>query len=172
VTTQTESEPILEPPHRTGDVRDFDFLQGSWAVHNRTLRTNADGGEEWIEYPSSNCMTVHLGGVMNIDEFQFPTKGFSAAAVRIFDLETRQWSIYWIESRAGVLLPPVKGGFDGGDTGEFYGLDEQDGKPALFRFEWTRLGRDQARWQQAFSHDGRAWKINWVMELSRTTEPS
>jgi hypothetical protein len=47
-------------PHRTGGVRDFDLLDGSWAVHNRTLRANADGSEEWIEYPSTNRMTMHL----------------------------------------------------------------------------------------------------------------
>jgi hypothetical protein len=27
---------------------------------NRTLRANADGSEERIEYPSTNCMTMHL----------------------------------------------------------------------------------------------------------------
>jgi hypothetical protein len=86
--------------------------------------------------------------------------------LRIFDLKRRQWAIYWIESRAGVLLPPVFGGFNG-DRGEFYGEDDLAGESAIFRFEWTRLGADEARWEQAYSRDGTTWKVNWVMEYRR-----
>lgn len=154
-------------PVRTGDVHDFDFLAGSWKVHNRTLKAGGAGGDAWVEYPATTCMTFHLGGVVNVDEYQFPTKGYSAMALRIFDLEKRQWSIYWIEGRAGVLLPPVTGGFDG-DRGEFYGEDEIGGRPAIFRFVWTKLGADRARWEQAYSPDGQEWTVNWTMDFTRT----
>ena len=152
----------LVVPVRTGDVHDFDFLAGAWTVENRTLKA----GGAWVTYPATTCMTLHLGGVANVDEYQFPTRGFSAIALRIFHLQKRQWSIYWIESRAGVLLPPVIGGFDG-DRGEFYGADEMAGRPVIFRFVWTRLGANRARWEQAYSPDGREWTVNWVMDFSR-----
>lgn len=154
--------PPPELPVRTGDVHDFDFLAGAWTVSNRTLKP----GGEWTEWASSSCMTIHLGGVANTDEYAFPTRGFTAMGIRIFHGARRQWAIYWIESRVGELLPPVYGGFQG-DRGEFYGGDEVNGKPALFRFLWNKLGADRARWEQAYSFDGREWTTNWVMEFTR-----
>jgi hypothetical protein len=150
-------------PVRTGDVHDFDFLAGAWTVQSRTLKP---AGDAWVTFPATTCLTLHLGGVVNVDEYQFPTKGYSAMALRTFHLEKRQWSIYWIESRAGVLLPPVFGGFDG-DRGEFYGEDELAGRPVIFRFVWTKLGADRARWEQAYSPDGQEWTVNWVMDFTR-----
>jgi hypothetical protein len=86
--------------------------------------------------------------------------------VRVFNLTTRQWSIYWINSRTGTLFPPVVGGFSG-DRGEFYGDDEDDGVPVKVRFTWTKLGPDAARWEQAFLRNGQSWEKNWVMDLTR-----
>lgn len=155
-------------PVRTGGVHDFDFLAGAWTVRNRTLKTGSGRGG-WVEFAATTCMRRHLGGVVNVDEFQFPGKGYSAMALRVFHLERRQWSIYWIESRAGVLLPPVMGGFEGA-RGEFYGEDELAGRRVIFRFVWTRLGADRARWEQAYSPDGQQWTLVWVMDFTRTDE--
>ena len=68
----------------------------------------------------------------------------------------------------GQLFPPVHGGFDG-DRGEFHGHDEDEGRAVEVRFVWNRLGADAARWEQAFSLDGRAWEVNWMMEMRRTS---
>jgi hypothetical protein len=107
-----------------------------------------------------------MGGIVNIDEVVFPTKGWSGMTVRTFSLEKRQWSLYWINSKTGELFPPVVGGFTG-DHGEFYGDDTDDGRPIKVVFHWTRLGPDAARWEQSFSLDGKAWEKNWVVEHSR-----
>jgi hypothetical protein len=85
---------------------------------------------------------------------------------RTFNVKKRQWSIYWVNSRDGVMFPPVVGGFDG-DRGEFYGEDEDDGRPVKVRFVWTKLGPDRAHWEQAFSSDGRTWETNWMNDLVR-----
>jgi hypothetical protein len=66
----------------------------------------------------------------------------------------------------GELLPPVEGGFEG-SRGEFYGDDEDGGRPIRVRFLWTLLGPDRARWEQAFSYAGGPWETNWVMEFAR-----
>lgn len=160
--------PLPAPPVRTGNVHDFDFLAGSWKIESRSLKAGTE--DQWVVAESSSCLTIHLGGVVNIDEYQFPTRGYSAVALRIFNLEKRQWSIYWIESRVGALLPPVMGGFDG-DRGEFYGADDFAGRPALFRFVWNKLGPDRARWEQSHSFDGQKWIANWVLEFTRTGPP-
>jgi hypothetical protein len=154
--------------NRTGAASDFDFLEGNWDVVNRRLRQRGIGSTEWIEFSATMRAWLHLGGVANSDEIVFPSQDWAGMTVRAFDVQKRQWSIYWINSRHGVLSPAVRGGFTG-DRGEFYGEDDDDGRPVKVRFIWTMLTRDLARWEQAFAYDGgQQWETNWIMEMSRS----
>jgi quinol monooxygenase YgiN len=164
---QSHADPYHYTTERTGNLHDFDFVAGSWTILNRRLKSRGVGSTEWDEFPSTNKAQILMGGVVNVDETEFPTKGWSGVTVRHFDLEKRQWSIYWINSRLGQMLPPVVGGFEG-DIGLFYGEDTDDGRPVKVVYRWTKMGPDAARWEQAFSFDGSAWETNWVMELART----
>lgn len=156
----------MTPRTPTGKIDDFDFFIGSWNVAHRRLKSRLAGSDEWDEFPGTSRCEKRLSGLVNVDENVFPTKGFAGMTVRVFDPARRRWSIYWIDSRVGMLTPPVIGGF-AGDRGEF-GEDRHDGKPITVQFLWTRLGRDAARWEQAFSLDGQAWEWNWAMEFART----
>ncbi len=149
----------------TGDVHDFDFLAGTWAVRNRRLRERGVGSDEWDEFDGVSRCSTHLGGVVNTDEITFPTKGFTGFTMRAFDRAASQWSIWWVNSGTGVLEPPVVGGFTG-SRGEFLGDDTDDGAPVRVRFVWTHDGGDTARWEQSFDR-GDGWEVNWVMEFSR-----
>jgi len=149
-----------------GRPHDFDFLVGRWNMQNRRLRERHVGSRDWDEFPATSQAFVHLDGIVSVDENRFPTRGFSGCTVRTLDLAHRRWSIYWVNSTKGVLFPPVHGGFDG-DRGEFYGVDEDEGRIVLVRFVWLKQGPDAAHWEQAFSLDGEAWETNWVMELRR-----
>jgi hypothetical protein len=150
----------------SGDVHDFDFIEGAWTLRNRRLKKRLAGSNEWEQFPAVDCAQIHLGRVVNVDELLFPTKGWAGLTLRNFDVEKRQWSIYWISSRNGKLTPPVVGGFSG-DRGEFYGDDEDDGRPVKVRYLWVKQGPDHAHWEQAFSLDGKTWEVNWVNELTR-----
>jgi len=151
----------------TGDVHDFDFLAGSWTGVSRKLAKRGVGSDQWESFPLEASTASMLQGVMSVEEIAFPTKGFSGVALRTFDVGKKQWSIYWVDSRNGLLQPPVVGGFDG-DVGLFYGEDVDDGRPFKAAFRWTRMGPDAARWEQAFSYDGGStWETNWVMEFER-----
>lgn len=171
--TDTHAPDVTPPGYttaRTGDVHDFDFIAGEWTVTNRRLNARGVGSGDWDEFPASVCGELYLGGVVDVDEIRFPSKGWAGVTVRAFDREKRQWSIYWINSRTGVMYPPVVGGFVG-DRGEFYGEDEDDGRHVWVRFVWTRRGPDRASWEQAFSYDGRTWEVNWTNEFTRA-DPS
>jgi hypothetical protein len=151
-----------------GRPGDFDFLVGRWSVRNRRLMTRLQGDTtDWREFHALMEGWSHMNGQISFDEIHFETEGFSGATVRTLDPQTRQWSIYWVNSRAGKITPPVHGGW-AGDRGEFHGLDEDSGRTVLVRFIWQRLGRDACSWRQAFSIDGgRSWEENWVMEMTR-----
>jgi hypothetical protein len=154
----------------TTPEHDFDFLAGFWSVHNRRLARRHVGCTEWDEFPATSHGWSLLDGIVSVDEIRFPTLGFSGCTLRSFDRATRRWSIWWINSRSGELLPPVVGGFEG-DRGEFFGEDTDDGRVVQVRFVWQRQGHDAAHWEQAFSLDGRQWETNWMNDFVRTPEP-
>jgi hypothetical protein len=150
----------------TGDLHDFDFLDGDWVVQNRYLRSRLNGDYVWEEFPGRSRLERRLGGLVNVDEIDFPTRGFTGMTVRLFDVEERRWSIYWTDTRRTVLGPPVRGGFDG-DRGAFFGDDVEGGRAVQVRFIWERRPGGRGHWEQAFSLDGVSWETNWVMEFSR-----
>jgi hypothetical protein len=151
----------------TGALHDFDFIDGSWKIANRRLEARGVGATVWDEFPAQSRGQVLMGGVVNVDEVAFPTKGWSGVTFRTFDIARRQWSIYWVNNRDGRMQSPVYGGFDG-DVGLFYGDDEDNGRPVKVVFKWTKRGPDAARWEQAFSYDGGAtWETNWINWLTR-----
>lgn len=155
----------------TGDVHDFDFLDGKWTMVNRRLMKRGVGStdpKDWDVFPATVTAHVLMNGVANVDEVLFPTKGWNGVTFRHFDLAKKQWSIYWVNSRDGKMEgTPVVGGFDG-DVGLFYGEDTDGGRPIKVVYKWTKVGPDGARWEQAFSYDdGKTWETNWVNEHRR-----
>jgi len=150
-------------------ARDFDFWMGSWRVQNRYLRKRLAGSEDWVEFEATVAAHPILDGLGNEDEFRTDyAGGFIGMSFRFFNPTTRQWAIYWADSRRpGLLDPPVIGAFSG-DTGLFEGADTFEGKPILMRFLWSRVTTTNPRWEQAFSADrGRTWETNWVMDFTR-----
>ena len=148
-------------------MNDFDFLVGSWNVDNRRLRTLLVGSDDWQTFPAtSTCQSVFNGGG-NIDEIVFPTLGTRGFTLRLFNVDAKEWSLYWASSRTGLLYPPVVGTFTDG-RGDFYGDDTHEGKPIRAHFIWSDITPTSARWEQEFSPDGgQTWESNWVMELTR-----
>jgi hypothetical protein len=135
-------------------------------IHGSSPQAALVGGAEWDEFPAISTLEKRMGGMVNLDEFVAPARGFSGMTLRVLNPETRLWAIYWISSRSGVLFPPVHGRFNG-NRGEFYGEDMDDGKAVKVRFIWTKLGPEQARWEQAFSLEGEEWETNWIMDFTR-----
>jgi len=148
--------------------REFDFYYGAWKVHNRRLRQRLAGCEEWEEFDATSTAHRLLRGAGNEDEFVTDfAGGFAAMSFRFLSAKTKQWSIYWVDSRHGVLEPPVIGGFDG-NVGIFSGADTFDGRAILVRFTWSRVDTPNPRWEQAFSDDGGlSWETNWIMDFTR-----
>jgi hypothetical protein len=151
-----------------GEAGDFDFWPGRWNVHNRRLRKRLAGSDEWEEFEATSVARPILGGLGNEDEFRTDHDGgFIGMSFRFFDPATRQWSIYWADSRrSGLLDPPLFGSFSG-DVGVFHGEDTFEDRPVRVRFTWSGVTTSTPRWEQAFSEDeGETWETNWVMEFT------
>jgi hypothetical protein len=149
-----------------GTARDFDFWLGRWNGHNRRLRERLAGCDEWDEFESKSIARSILGGMGNEDVFLTDyAGGYIGMSFRFFDPETRQWAIYWADSRrSGALDPPVIGSFSG-DVGVF------EGPPILVRYTWSGITTTTPRWEQAFSDDGgETWETNFVAEFTRAED--
>jgi hypothetical protein len=148
-------------------MNDFDFLIGNWNVTNRMLTKWLEDSDEWIEYPATSVCQQAFEGGGNFEEITFTTRGNRGLTLRLFDLERKEWSLYWSNSQTGVLYPPVHGTFTDG-RGEFYGDDTHNDAPVRVRYVWSGTDTDTPRWEQAYSADGgETWETNWIMEFTR-----
>jgi hypothetical protein len=156
------------------DASDFDFLHGEWNTRQRRLRERLAGSNEWDEFEATVVCRPILDGLGNEDELRTDyAGGFVGMAFRFFDPATRQWSIYWADSRRPALLlePPVIGSFSG-DVGVFECDDTFNGRSIRVRYTWSGVSTSP-RWEQAFSEDGgETWETNWVAEFTRAGEDS
>ena len=149
--------------------RDFDFWFGSWKIHNRRLRERLKGSTAWDEFEGTVTVRPVWGGKANVDEYiaNGPSGRIEGMSIRLYDPKTRQWSIYWANSRSGVLDTPMIGEFQDG-RGEFFNQEAHEGRSVYARFLWSDITPTSARWEQALSADGgKTWETNWVMEARR-----
>jgi hypothetical protein len=108
-----------------------------------------------------------LVGEWNVRNRRLKCRFYTGSTLRLFNLQSEEWSLYWMTDRVGALLPPVVGRFENGH-GEFYGDDDDAGRPIRVRFIWSKITSSSAQWEQAFSFDqGQTWETNWVMEMTR-----
>lgn len=147
---------------------DFDFLHGSWRIRNERLVERFVGSIEWETFDALGVVRPILGGTGNLDEYatdHWP--GFEALSLRVFSPATRLWSIHWADTRAGALLPPTVGRFEGG-RGDFYGKEVIDGRDVTVHFVWANVDTPNPTWIQEFSVDGGdTWEVNWHMAFTR-----
>jgi hypothetical protein len=151
---------------------DFDFVHGRWRIQNRKLAGVLEREcTEWVEFEATSEARPILGGLGNMDSYSSapPSGALDGITLRLFDPGTRLWRIWWASTtRPGHMDPPVEGRFTDGH-GRFFCDDVLNGERVKVRFDWRVVADDSARWEQAFSYDeGRSWKTNWVMDLTRS----
>jgi hypothetical protein len=148
---------------------DFDFLVGGWKITNRKLKKPLAGCEEWDEFPATqNCRQILLGaGDFDIFSTEFDGKPFEAFTLRLFDPQTRLWTIYWADSKEGRLDGGKVGSFNR-DIGEFFARDVVAGKKVVVKFLWDKRNPEAPVWSAAFSADeGQTWEWNWHAYFAR-----
>ncbi len=152
-------------------LHDFDFLVGQWHAHHRKLKERLANNHEWSEFEGTLSNQQLMGGYCNADDtvINVPGAPYRGLALRSFDAKTRQWSIWWLDSRtpSDPLDPPMIGSFHNG-VGIFYGYDTVRGKRVRARFLWTKITPTSGHWEQADSPDGgKTWETNWVQDITR-----
>lgn len=173
--TQSEAERAANPPQATAErdgQHDFDFEIGTWRTDLRRLQDPLSGSSTWVEYTGTSVVREIMGGRANLVELDVegPAGRIEGLSLRLYNPETRQWSLNFASLRNGTLTPPVIGAFEDG-RGVFYGHELLDGRPIFVRFVISDVTADSARFEQAFSADGgKTWEVNWIAVDTRIEE--
>ena len=146
--------------------QDFDWEIGTWTTNVRVLRNPLSGqAPDWAEYQGTSVVRPLMGGRANFVELSVagPAGKIEGGALRLYNPQSRQWSLNYASLRNGLLTAPVYGGFDAQGRGVFTGQDMLDGRAILMRFIITQVSKREARFEQAYSADGGAtWEKNWI----------
>ena len=148
---------------------DFDYLIGTWKVHHRRLVERLKGSTDWEEFEGDTIDRKILNGLGNMDEnvLHRKTGSVHAISLRLFNPQSKEWSIHWSTDLTGALDVPMIGAFKDG-RGEFYSQEVFDDRHIYNRFIWSKITAISCQWEQAFSVDGsKTWETNWIMEFER-----
>lgn len=164
--TTASAQPVAATTDTAPDTaqHDFDWEIGTWKTQLRRLVKPLSGSKEWAEYTGTSVVRSVLDGRANLVELRVegPAGRIHGTSLRLYNPQSRQWNLNFASARSGMLSRPVFGGFRDG-RGEFYSLEDLDGRAILVRFVISEITSDSARFEQAFSDDGgRTWETNWI----------
>ena len=158
-------------PPRDGQ-HDFDFHIGSWKTRLSRLQHPLTGSTSWVAYEGTTVVRKVWNGRANLVELDVsgPTGRIEGLSLRLYNPESRQWSLNFSNSAGGTLSPPTIGGFKDG-RGEFFSQETLDGRAIFVRFVISDITPDACHFEQAFSDDGgKTWEVNWIATDTRVKD--
>ncbi|MBA3260302.1 MAG: hypothetical protein H0T68_12670 [Gemmatimonadales bacterium] len=151
------------PSQRDGQ-RDFDFEIGTWKTRLSRLQNPLSGSTTWLKYEGTTVVRKVWNGRANLVELDVdgPAGRVEGLSLRLYNPQSRQWSLNFSNSRGGTLSAPSIGEFRGG-RGEFYSQESFNDRAIYVRFVVSTITPDSLRFEQSFSDDGgKTWEVNWM----------
>jgi hypothetical protein len=148
---------------RANGQQDFDFEIGTWKTRVSRRVRPLTGSNTWVDYEGTSVVRKIWNGKANLVELEVDgTAGhIEGLSLRLYNPESRQWSLNYANSSSGSLTAPVVGEFRHG-RGEFFGQDSLDGKQIFVKFVIWCSSQTTCHFEQSFSSDGgRNWEVNW-----------
>lgn len=158
-------------PARDGQ-HDFDFELGTWKTHLRRLLNPLSGSTTWVEYEGTTVVRKVWQGRANLVELvaDGPAGHFEGLSLRLYNPQSRQWSLNFANVKSGVMAQPTIGEFKDG-RGEFFNQETFNGRAILVRFVISDITPNSCRFEQAFSDDGgKTWEVNWIATDTRVRD--
>ena len=160
VGTQPAAQTVSAPDRN----RDFDFNFGTWKTHVSRLLNG-----KWIAYDGTSNVAPVWNGRASLFELDVkgPAGHIEGMGLRLYNQQTREWSLNWVNSRVNALGVPTIGAFANG-RGEFQDQELLDGRAIFVRNGFSDIRADSSHFEQAFSFDGvNTWQKNWIMTFTR-----
>jgi hypothetical protein len=152
---------------------DFAPLLGSWNYRLRRRTNPLTGSTTWVTLTGSGECYALWDGRAQLDtvELHGGSGSIEGLTLRLYDPQSRQWRLYWANSKDGVVVVPQIGQFRRGH-GEFFAQDLLDGRSIFVKFDWTGLTTAAPHFEQSFSADGgKTWEVNWITDQTRRSAP-
>ena len=153
----------------TSGQRNFDFEIGTWKTHLKRLRNALTDSSTWVEYEGTSVVRKVWDGKANLVELDVkgPAGRIQSLSLRLYNPQSRQWSLHYANSNSGMLSQPSVGSFKNG-RGEFYNQDTYNGRAILIRFIIFDITPNSCHFEQAFSDDGgKTWEVNCIATDTR-----
>src|SRR5215217_4951194 len=95
---------------------DFDFEIGTWKTHLRRLQRPLTGSTTWVEYEGTTVVRSVLDGRANLVELKVdgPAGKLEGLSLRLYNPQSRQWSLNFANISTGTLSTPTIGEFKDG----------------------------------------------------------
>lgn len=169
-------KPTVQHPSTERDGQhDFDFEMGSWKIHLSRLQHPLSGSTTWVEFDGTSVTRKVWDGRANLEEFETDGAGghIEGLTLRLYNPQTRQWSLYWGNQANGAMsLPATVGQFKDG-RGEFYDQEPYNGRMIFVRYVWSEITPNSAHFEQSYSDDGgKTWEVNWITDQTRVKDES
>ena len=125
--------------------RDFDWAIGRWKTQLKRRLHPLTGSNEWVEYSGTTMVRKVWDGNANLVELDVkgPAGRIEGLSLRLYNPESRQWSLNFANRAMGALVAPTIGEFKNG-RGEFYNSDTLNGRAILVRFVMSEISADLA----------------------------
>ena len=122
---------------------DFDFNIGVWRTHIRRVLDPWSGSTRSIELNGTVTVRKVWGGRAQLEEIEAdgPNGHWEGLTLFVYNPQAHQWSQSFINSKAGVLEPPLIGSFKDG-RGELFSQDTFKGRSILTRGVWSDIAPD------------------------------
>ena len=151
---------------------DFDFHIGTWKTRLKRLLNPLTGSSTWVEYEGTTVVRKVWNGRANLVELaaDSPAGHFEGLSLRLYNPNSRQWSLNFANISGGVMTQPTIGEFKNG-RGEFFSQETLNGRAIFVRFVISDITQNSCRFEQAFSDDGgKTWEVNWIATDTRVKD--
>ncbi|HEX6649166.1 MAG TPA: hypothetical protein VF075_06495 [Pyrinomonadaceae bacterium] len=165
------SQAFAQTNQRDGQ-HDFDWEIGTWKTQLKRLLRPLTGSTTWVEYEGTTLVRKVWNGRANLVELKAsgPAGSFEGLNLRLYNPQSRQWSLNFANISDGTIAQPTIGEFKDG-RGEFYDQESYNGRAVLVRFVITKISDGKYQFEQAFSDDGgKNWEVNWIAVDTRVKE--
>jgi hypothetical protein len=157
---------------RRDGQHDFDFELGTWKIHLKRLPHPLTGSTTWVEFDGTTVTGRVWNGRAELEQFDADGQAghIEGLTLRLYNPQSHQWSLYWANSKDGVLDQPTVGEFKNG-RGEFFDQEPFNGRAILVRYIWSDITGNSAHFEQSFSEDGgKTWEVNWITDQTRISD--
>jgi hypothetical protein len=149
--------------------RDFDFNFGTWKTHIKRILDPFSGTGQSMELNGTVTVRKVWDGRAQLEEIEAdgPNGHWEGMTLFLYNPEARQWSQSFVNSKSGVLNPPLIGAFKDG-RGELFASDSYKDRSILVRAVWSDIKPDSHHFEESYSNDGgKSWAPAFIAELTR-----